>query len=295
MKNFRLLATLVLVIVLCGIGYQLVIINKDRKYRIENSYTPESIIDDSRSLFSTDGSLVLPEQPTEVVAQPGDTALAAYRYSKLLQDKFPQLLTQEQHALLSDIATNTQHPNLVRLYAYAALKRSGADYDRQMASSLAVDSLASLPDTISEETVSSYMDIAEVALDIDSNVQLKPLEGYTATEPQERLAVAILVQTYLFANEAEVKVMFPEIRSKLEDWAFGQESMSLIDRYLLSSLAYINLNSLTSEQRQLLQDKDQSLARCEKAPSFIAVEVQGQQVCSLLLTEIYYQRGIGHG
>lgn len=294
MKKIRFLVAVISVSLLCGLGYQIYTINKNYQDRIENSYTPAGIVDESRNFFSTDGSLVLPEQPVMVTIQPGDTALAAYRYSKLLQDKFPDLLMQDQLGALTDIANDNQQPNLVRLYAYAALKRAGAGYNQQASSDLASEAMGSFPATINQDNVSSYMDIAEVALDINPDLTRKSLKEFTVGESQERLTVAILAQTYLFANEADVKIMFADTRGKLEAWVFNKDAVDTPDRYLLSSLAYINLNNLSSEQRQYLRDQDQTLARCEKSPSYIAVDVQGQQICSLLLTEIYYQRGIDH-
>lgn len=294
MKKIRFLVAAISVSLLCGLGYQMYIINKNYQDRIENSYTPAGIVDDSRNFFSVDGSLVLPEQPLAATIQPGDTALAAYRYSKLLQDKFPDLLTHDQLDALTDIANDKQQPKLVRLYAYAALKRAGAGYDQQASSDLASEAMGSFPATINQDNVSSYMDIAEVALDINPDLTRKSLKEFTVGESQERLTVAILAQTYLFANEADVKIMFADTRGKLEAWVFNKDALDTPDRYLLSSLAYLNLNNLSSEQRQYLRDQDQTLARCEKSPSYIAVDVQGQQICSLLLTEIYYQRGIDH-
>lgn len=295
MKNVKLLISVFLVVLVFGLGYQIFSLNIEWKQRAENIYTPASIVDDSRRISTLRGSLIFPEQPDKVSPQPGDLALASYRYAKLLQHKFPDLLTKDHRRSLLDISNDTEQPDIVRLYAYAALKYAGEEYDTKTANMIVEDLFSSFPENIDYEIVSSYMDVAEVSLDLNPNVQLKTLEEFPATENTERLTVAILSQTYLFSNEAEVKSMFPEIHQKINYWVFGEDSLEAVDRYLLSSLAYINLNTLTYEERTILEEKDSTLSRCEYAPSFIAVEVNGEEICSLMLTEIYYQRGIWNG
>lgn len=209
-----------------------------------------------------------------------------------MQEKFPQLLTEEQIETLDNISQDSKQNKLVRVYAYAALKRAGVEYDAQTAQVLVSELFSELPGVVGQEDLSRYMDVAEVGLDLNPYLERRPLREFVVTENQERLVVAALAQTYLFSNEDEVKKMFPDVRKKLEDWVFGEDALIMPDRYLLSSLAYVNINPLTYEQRQLLVERDRSLKRCPKSPSYIAVEVNGLEICSLMLTEAYYQRGI---
>ncbi|MFW0182040.1 hypothetical protein ACN082_00830 [Rothia sp. CCM 9417] len=292
MKIVRSLVAVLLGVMLCVIGYQFISIEAARQDRIKNAYTPESIVEDSKKFFQNNGEVVIPEQPSGKPTQPGDTALGAYRYSKLLQEKFPQLLTEEQIETLKNISQDPKQNKLVRVYAYAALKRAGIEDDAQTARVLVSELFSELPEVVGQENLSRYMDLAEVGLDINPYLERRPLGEFVVTENQERLVVTALAQTYLFSNEDEVKKMFPDVREKLDDWVFGEDALTIPDRYLLSSLAYVNINPLTYEQRQLMMEHDRSLKRCRKSPSYIAVEVNGLEVCSLMLTEVYYQRGI---
>lgn len=63
MKIIRSLVAVLLGVMLCVIGYQFISIEADRQDRIDNFYTPENIIEDSKKFFQNNGDVIIPEQP----------------------------------------------------------------------------------------------------------------------------------------------------------------------------------------------------------------------------------------
>ncbi|MDY3048164.1 MAG: hypothetical protein SOR40_00075 [Rothia sp. (in: high G+C Gram-positive bacteria)] len=152
--------------------------------------------------------------------------------------------------------------------------------------------MGAFPAQISFDEVNDYIQVAEVAIDADPFIQRHTLLEYPVPADAERLTVSVLTYSYLFDNQEEVEKMFPDVQAKIREYSLGDSEGVTVDQYLLSSEALIITQGLSYEERLKLREKDSKLLKCGESETFIGMDVNGTKVCSLVLTEIYYQRGV---
>lgn len=293
MRKIRIFFFILLATVFIILGIQSVVNWNQMNLMSKNQHTPYEIIRDSHNFSLEDSSLFsVPEIPDGEKPTEDQEVYYAYRYAKLLQEKYPEYLTDKQAEFLKKVASDDEQPPLTRLYALTSLKLADREVDEQSAKNIAQELMGSFPSHISINEVSNYTQVAEVALDADPFIQKHTLNEYPVSSDTERLTVAVLTYSYLFDNEDEVKKMFPETQEKIREYALGDSKDVTVDQYLLSSAALIATQGIDYEELSKLREKDANLLKCGASETFIAMDVNGTKVCSLLLTEIYYQRGV---
>lgn len=293
MKKIRVCFFILIAAVLVTLGIQSIINWNHMNLMGKNQYAPYEIIHDSRDFSLEKGSLFrIPEIPKDETPTKDQEVYYAYRYAKLLQEKYPEYLTNEQAEFLKNVGSDDEQLPLTRLYALTSLKLANRESDEQLAKKIAQDLMSSFPSNISIDELSNYIQVAEVAYDADPFIQKSTLNEYPVSPDEERLTVAVLTYFYLFDNEDEVKKMFPDIQKKIREFSLEDSENMTVDQYLLSSAALIVTQGTNYEEISKLREKDSKLSKCGASGTFIAMDVNGNKVCSLLLTEIYYQRGV---
>lgn len=293
MKKIRVALGVLLVAIFAILGIQTLINYHDMNLRAKNLFTPYEIIDDSRNFSLENGSMFrIPEMPSGQTATEDQEVYYAYRYAKLLQEKYPEYLTDKQAEFLEKVSSDEGQLPLTRLYALTALKLANRESDEQLAQNIAGELMGAFPAQISFDEVNDYIQVAEVAIDADPFIQRHTLLEYPVPADAERLTVSVLTYSYLFDNQEEVEKMFPDVQAKIREYSLGDSEGVTVDQYLLSSEALIITQGLSYEEGLKLREKDSKLLKCGESETFIGMDVNGTKVCSLVLTEIYYQRGV---
>ncbi|MDO4253347.1 MAG: hypothetical protein Q4C74_08940 [Rothia sp. (in: high G+C Gram-positive bacteria)] len=257
-----------------------------------DDYAPAEVVTDSKEFVNIEGNLIYPDSQHQAATSNEEVAAASYRYAKIMQHKFAGYLTQGQANKLTAIGQDPRESLLTRVQAFATLKFNGSSYPEEKAQDLAAKLMEKFTGKIEADQIFDYLSAAQAAQDIKADVELAQLTPFKTEDPQQQLlALRALYRPYLFANEKEISGMFPGLKQQIRQWTLTDQEDISTEKYLLASYALVSTQNPSRQDLALLAQQDQKLLRCGQSKSFIADQVAGRKVCSLALTEIFYNRG----
>lgn len=236
-----------------------------------------------------DGLFDLPE--AKGARDVGSVIHGTYLASRILGPRFSDAVTDEMCDNLWKSVGKLGDRPITQLEAYAVLKAAG-DKRWRNGVKLAESRMKAFSREIAPEQLSEYLDTAQVALQIDPELEKSALKEFEPgnDEIRQRLAITSVSLHYVFSNGREVRSMFPALQKRALVWARSENSSDM--QFLLGNLAVqaSPVHSMSQQSRDARNKRLSGMRGCVNAKLLLRTGV-GDSTCSFLLT--YIDRLIG--
>lgn len=209
-----------------------------------------------------------------------------YLAARLLDTEFPEVAGERTRDQLVRAIEAPKADLITQLKALVALKRSGSDLWRNY-SSVIQRGKAGVPGKVTQTNLGEYIELIDVLAQLDPDVKLARLEPFdadpAAEEPLSKALLALTNSMY-FANNAEVRSMFPAVQAKLPGLIREPGSNGLNYFRALTAMTSASLSGLGSDDFDAAAEELRKLKGCKEFPSLYRLESDQGAQCSLSLS-----------
>ncbi len=215
------------------------------------------------------------------------TVEATFAFSRLLEGSMAEIVSEETIERLVQEQSDGDRPLSQRLKATYVLRESGHDeWDQLDASKVQSEFVEEFPSQIDAENLNDYLNLMITIAHLYPDWEKRDLVEFDlgADAELEQLAAASLRYSYLFANESDVRRMFPELQDSLSA-IISDNTVPFGPRILAT--ATLAATDYEFESSTVLLEIGSSMAQmrgCRDGLGLYSVDGEDDSLCSLQLT-----------